>query len=413
MTVKPGFKQTEIGAIPEDWQTTKVGDVCGCIVPGRNKPKFFDGDIPWITTPDLENGKPVTTSRAGLCVSRAEAKSVGSKVVPPGAVLMSCAGELGIVALTHNEIVVNQQLHVFIPTERILGTYLLSALAFQKDQIESSGTKTAVPYLNKNGCNSIAIPLPPLPEQRAIAAALSDADEWIASLDRLIAKKRDIKQAAMQQLLTGKTRLPGFSVEWDEVRLGQLFSFKNGLNKAKQFFGYGTPIVNYMDVFKSPVVRFSSLEGRVSLTAAELNNFDVRKGDVFFTRTSETAEEVGIASVMLDEALNTVFSGFVLRARPLDHRLNHAFKAYCFSSPIVRKQITSKASYTTRALTNGKILSEVLLPLPPTFEEQAVIAAALSDMDAELAALKAQREKARSMKQGMMQELLTGRIRLI
>src|SRR4029077_9841684 len=112
----------------------------------------------------------------------------------------------------------------------------------------------------------------------------------------------------------------------------------------------------------------------------ERKNFDVHKGDVFFTRTSETVEEIGVASVMLDEPKDTVFSGFVLRARPLDHdRLCDAFKAYCFGTAAVRKQITSKASYTTRALTNGRILSEVLLRLP-SLPEQTAIAEVLTDM---------------------------------
>jgi type I restriction enzyme S subunit len=136
------------------------------------------------------------------------------------------------------------------------------------------------------------------------------------------------------------------------------------------------------------------------------------KGDLFFTRTSETTEEVGIASVMLDEPTETVFSGFVLRARPLDDRLTDRFKAYCFSAASVRKQITSKASYTTRALTNGRTLSEVELPLP-TKPEQTAIAAVLTDMDTELSALEARRDKTRALKQGMMQELLTGRTRLV
>lgn len=208
--VPVGYKRTEVGLIPEDWETPSVGDVCGFIVPGRNKPKLFNGDVPWITTPDLEEGKFVTNSRLGLCVSRSEAKAVGSKIVPPSSVLMSCAGELGIVAQNNNEVVVNQQLHVFIPTDCVDGTFLMNVLHYRKNEIAAMGTKTAVPYLNKNNCNSIIVPLPPLPEQLAIAQVLSDTDDLITSLDKLIAKKRDIKQGAMQELLTGKKRLPGF-----------------------------------------------------------------------------------------------------------------------------------------------------------------------------------------------------------
>ena len=108
-----------------------------------------------------------------------------------------------------------------------------------------------------------------------------------------------------------------------------------------------------------------------------------------------------MASVILDEPSQTVFSGFVLRGRPKDERLRNEFKVYCFRSDFVRKQIISKASYTTRALTNGRILSAVLLLVPPE-EEQIAIASVLSDMDAEIAALEARRDKTRALKQGVM-----------
>lgn len=199
--------------------------------------------------------------------------------------------------------------------------------------------------------------------------------------------------------------------EWEKVCLGDLFTFKNGLNKGKEFFGFGTPIVNYMDVFGRAGILCSQLKGRVSLTNQELTNFDVKKGDVLFTRTSETPEEVGMASVILDEPAQTVFSGFVLRGRPKNDRLYGSFKAYCFRSSFVRKQIISKASYTTRALTNGRILSAVMLLVPPAPEQRA-IAAALSDVDELLGALDRLIAKKRDLKQAAMQQLLTGQTRL-
>jgi type I restriction enzyme S subunit len=206
----------------------------------------------------------------------------------------------------------------------------------------------------------------------------------------------------------GVTKIPD---DWDQAHLGELFSFKNGLNKEKEFFGFGTPIVNYMDVFSNSVIYPSNLEGLVSLSKREIKNFDVRMGDVFFTRTSETTEEIGITSVMLEEPAETVFSGFVLRARPLNKKLDDGYKAYCFSSHSVRKQIISKASYTTRALTNGRILSQVLITFPP-LPEQRAIAKALSDVDGLLAAQEKLITKKRDIKQAAMQQLLTGKNRL-
>ena len=199
--------------------------------------------------------------------------------------------------------------------------------------------------------------------------------------------------------------------EWDSPNLGEIFTFKNGLNKAKEFFGHGTPIVNYMDVYKHRGLYSTDLVGRVTLDQKEINNYEVRKGDVFFTRTSETAAEVGIASVMLDDSSDTVFSGFVLRARPKDESLVNGFKKYCFSTTEVRRQITSQSSETTRALTNGRSLSSVSIARPSK-PEQETIAEALSDADALIESLEKLLAKKNLVKQGAMQGLLTGKKRL-
>ena len=198
---------------------------------------------------------------------------------------------------------------------------------------------------------------------------------------------------------------------WTICELGDLFAFKNGLNKAKRFFGTGTRIVNYMDVFQRPGLTSGDLLGRVTLTRDEISSYRVRMGDVFFTRTSETVEDIGIASVMLDDPVDTAFSGFVLRARPRDGRLNHAYKQYGFAGRSVRSQVVSSATYTTRALTNGSSLSAVQIALP-SLPEQRAIAAVLSDVDELIGSLETLIVKKRAIKQAAMQQLLTGRTRL-
>lgn len=208
-----------------------------------------------------------------------------------------------------------------------------------------------------------------------------------------------------------KTEVGVIPDDWDAVQLDELFTFKNGLNKAKQFFGYGTPIVNYMDVFGKSALNIHNIVGRVDVNSRELKAYEVRRGDVFFTRTSETVDEIGVASVMLDDANQTVFSGFVLRARPRDNSLHDRFKAYCFSEGYFRGQVRARASYTTRALTNGKSLSAAFLVRPPLPEQQA-IANALSDVDQLIASLDQLIAKKRDLKQAAMQQLLTGKTRL-
>lgn len=208
-----------------------------------------------------------------------------------------------------------------------------------------------------------------------------------------------------------QTEFGTFPADWDLVPVGDLFTFKNGLNKAKQFFGHGTPIVNYMDVYNHPALRVSMIEGKVDVTPKEQQAYEVLKGDVFFTRTSETVDEIGTASVMLDETDSTVFSGFVLRARPTDISLEDQFKAYCFQPKYFRDQVISRSSYTTRALTNGKSLSAATLARPPK-PEQIAIADVLYDIDKTLSEIDKMIAKKRDVKVAAAQQLLTKERRL-
>ncbi|MEP5632683.1 MAG: restriction endonuclease subunit S [Tateyamaria sp.] len=202
--------------------------------------------------------------------------------------------------------------------------------------------------------------------------------------------------------------------DWDARLVGENLDFKNGLNKAKAYFGHGTPIINYMDVFGNSGLQASDVAGLVSVTSEEQSAYSARKGDLFFTRTSETVDEIGMSAVLLENLDSAVFSGFVLRGRDKTSAsaLDIDFKKYCFRSSVVRKQIRSTASYTTRALTNGKLLSKVFVPTPSDTDEQKAIAEALSDVDGLIVGLEALIAKKRDLKTATMQQLLTGKTRL-
>jgi type I restriction enzyme, S subunit len=409
-----GYTLTDEGVIPDDWDV-KPFQVIAHIERGkftarpRNDPKYYGGDIPFIQTGDVSNanGQIITYSqtlnREGLKVS---------KLFPRGTLFFTIAANIGDVGFAAFDTACPDSLVAITPNNKIDKRWLAHELKSRKASFQNLATHNAQLNLNLEKLRPYLLPLPPPAEQEAIANVLCDADALIETLEQLIVKKRHIKQGALQELLAGRKRLPGFIGEWDTFVLGDLFSFKNGLNKAKKFFGYGTPIVNYMDVYKKRGLHATDLEGRVSVSNDELKAFQVRKGDVFFTRTSETAEEIGIASVMLDELEDTVFSGFLLRARPKDDSLDDQFKQYCFSIWTVREQITSQSTETTRALTNGRCLSRVKIKRPPR-HEQTAIAAVLNDMETDITALEGKLAKARVIKQGMMQELLTGKIRLV
>jgi len=426
-----GYKQTEVGVIPEDWKVLELGEIAKLergkfSARPRNDPKFFGGKIPFIQTGDVTQSDGKITSYSQTL--NEEGLSV-SKLFPKKTLFFTIAANIGDMGIASFATACPDSLIAILPRSYIDKGWIFYALRFRKGEFEDLATQNAQLNINLEKLNPYRLAVPPLSEQRVIAQTLSDVDALIASLDKLIAKQRHLKTATMQQLLTGKKRLLGFGEgkgykqtevgvipeDWPTLRIGNLFGFKNGLNKAKEFFGAGTPIVNYMDVFSHPGLYKSEILGKVTVSADEIRAYGVRQGDVFFTRTSETVEEIGIAAVLLEDVDDGVFSGFVLRARPKspDLGLNLLFKKYCFDSEIARKQITSTSSYTTRALTNGRLLSQVILPCPPKLEEQHAIAAVLSDMDAAISALETRRAKTQAIKQGMMQELLTGRVRLV
>lgn len=178
-------------------------------------------------------------------------------------------------------------------------------------------------------------------------------------------------------------RFRGFTDNWEQRKVGEFYDFKNGLNKNKEFFGTGVPIVNFTDVFHNRGLTASQLEGRVTLEPNEIKNYRVKKGDTFFTRTSETIEEIGYPSVMLDTPENTVFSGFVLRGRCFSSNdpLDNLFKQYVFFTQSFRDEMKKKSSMTTRALTSGTSIKEMLFQFPSSKNEQHQIGKCITKFD--------------------------------
>ena len=180
-----------------------------------------------------------------------------------------------------------------------------------------------------------------------------------------------------------KIRFKGFTDTWEQHKVGDYYEFKNGLNKGKEFFGEGTPIVNFTDVFHNRGISPEMLSGRVRLEPSEIKNYEVKKGDIFFTRTSETIEEIGYPSVMLEAPENTVFSGFVLRGRCnlKDDPLDNLFKKYLFFTDAFRDEMLRKSSMTTRALTSGTAIKNMEFLHPSLKEEQHRIGEFITSLD--------------------------------
>jgi type I restriction enzyme S subunit len=264
-----------------------------------------------------------------------------------------------------------------------------------------------VQNLNVEVVRQFSIPLPTVQEQRAIAAALSDVDALLDGLERLIAKKRDLKQAAMQQLLTGQTRLPGFSGEWEIKRLGDLAKFYKGKGLPKSAltpFG-SEPCIHYGELFTQ---YGETIRETISRTDKNTGDFRSVANDVLMPTSDVTPRGLAKAScVVIDEV---VLGGDILVIRT-----DPAQVCGTFLSHVIRReedQVLRLVTGTTVFHLYGTDMKKFVLKLPLLAEQQAIVEV-LADMDAELAALEARRDKTRALKQGMMQELLTGKTRLL
>jgi len=429
MEVRRGYKQTDVGVIPEDWdavpiksltpQNRKNGIVDGPFGSNLKTIHYRTSGIPIITSGYVTDG--VFRADKYLYVDRAKFLEEKRSAVQPGDIVMAKIGERcgasAILPATHETgILSGNALKITVDEPRYSTSYVWQVLwnLHVSGKLEVLRTIGAQPALSMANLKRYKIPVPPTKaEQDLIATALSDVDALLGALEKLIVKKRDLKQAAMQQLLTGETRLPGFSRKWEVKRLGELGSTYGGLTgKTKADFGQGTAkYITFLNVLNNVVIDLNQFES-VRVRPNENQNVTC-KGDLFFNGSSETPEEVGMCAVLLNDVVGVYVNSFCFGFRlNIDAPANGLYLAYFFRSGEGRKLLYALAQGATRHNLSKTALMAIEFGLP-SLPEQAAIAEVLSDMDAEIGALEQRLDKTRALKQGMMQELLTGKTRLI
>ncbi|WP_139058859.1 restriction endonuclease subunit S [Thiorhodococcus drewsii] len=276
-------------------------------------------------------------------------------------------------------------------------------------------TQTSIAHLPREKLMEIPMPVPPDSEQRAIATALSDVDALLNGLDQLIAKKRDLKQAAMQQLLTGQTRLPGFHGKWEVMRLGEVCWFQEGPGVRKtQFTTTGIKLLNGTNIFRG-TLNLDTTTRFISKTEAygPYAHFMAEEGDIVLASSGVTIDRLHEkVAFVKQENLPFCMNTSTIRFKPLPGNLCSEFLFQFLVGDEFKSQVGGVATGSAQLNFGPSHVEKVALSVPP-LPEQTAIAEILSDMDAEIAALEARRDKTRALKQGMMQELLTGRTRLI
>lgn len=409
-----GHAETDIGLLPTDWKVRRLGDLVtlktGPFGSLLHKSDYVRDGVPLVNPIHMSDGRIVPDASTTVTTSAAERLS--DFRLRAGDAVVARRGEMGRSAVVLEEQqgwVCGTGSMILRPKEDICSDFLQRVFSSPAivSRITDASVGSTMVSLNNSTLSGLLIQCPRYAEQRAIAAALSDVDDLIGALDKLIAKKRAIKLATMQQLLTGKTRLPGFDGEWRLITLGELASIQRGASPR--------PI-------ESPLWydRASSI-GWVRIS--DIANSDGRT----LLRTRDYLSAKGVAASRFIPAGTLIMSICATVGRPVvtgfDTCIHDGFVSFSdlrhvdqgflfYKLKELEPDFASMGQTGSQANLNTDLVKGCEMRLP-CIDEQVAIAAILSDMDAEIAALEQRREKTKAIKQGMMQSLLTGRIRLV
>jgi len=415
-----GYVRTDLGVLPVDWRTSTLRDAAERISVGLATSvteHYRSSGTPIVRNLNIKDG--YFDGSEMLYVSDLFAQANSSKAARASDVLTVRTGSnLGLTCVLPPELDNCQTFTTLIttPKKAVLDSHFLCLQMgshigrAELDRLQVGGGKG---NLNTGHLKHYRLVAPPLEEQRGIAETIRDVDALLGALERLIVKKRDLKQGTMQELLTGQTRLAGFRGKWKPQQLGSLGSTFGGLTgKGKADFGEGPArYITFTNVIDNVVVDCTRFDA-VRVSPVESQNH-VMRGDLLFNGSSETPDELALCAVLMHEAkelyLNSFCFGFRLRS---DNEAHGLYLAYYFRGTPGRELMKAIAQGSTRYNLSKVVFLKAILTLPP-FEEQVAIAEALAEMDAALRTLEQRRDKTRALKQGMMQELLTGRIRLV
>lgn len=407
------FKDSPLGPIPQDWEVKTIAEF-GQVVTGSTPPRVdnenWNGDFPWISAQDF-GGKYIRESVEHI----SEQGKKFCRLVPADSVLVTCIASIGLNAIVKIECATNQQINA-VMCEKGSPDFLYYTMEFNKARFLALAGQTAVPIINKGQFKTFTVPCPPSEEQQRIAEALGEVDKLIESLDAQIEKKRLIAKGVAHDLLSGKKRLPGFKGTWREVAFKVAFvSLGNNTYARECLCGDSANAydIHYGDVLIrfGAVVDFSSDSIPRLKDGIKPNKDFLQDGDIVFADTAED-EMVGKAVEIRGLGDDKAVSGLhTMACRPRADMFAPRFLGYYLNSDSYRKQLLplitgSKVSSLSRANFESTILT-----MPDVIEQQA-IADLLSEQDAAIAALVEKREKYVRIKDGVMRDLLTGKVRL-
>lgn len=388
--VKNKFKQTDIGIVPSDWDVQRIGDVTiiqNGGTPQTNIPEYWNGGIKWCTPTDITKNNYKYLYNTERTITEKGLQNSSATLLPKGTLLLCSRATIGEVKISADKISTNQGFKSLIAKNNINNEFLYYKILTMKKLLIERAYGSTFLEVSKSAVANLKIPVPPLKEQQKIASALSDMDKLIESLEKIIDKKKKIKQGTMQQLLTGKKRLPGFTGDWLLKTIDSVAEVQRGETLTNSTLIPGN--IPVIAGGKQPAYyhAYSNRKGKnitISASGANAGFVNFFNGPIFASDCST------VSSKSKEVCTKYLYYNLKLRQQEIYYLQTGGAQPHVHPSDI----------------------KPLLVNLPP-FKEQQAIAEILSDMDAEIEHLEQKLEKYKELKEGMMQELLTGRIRLV
>lgn len=414
-------KPSTFGFIPNDWSESLWGDVLTTFTTGatpyRGIPAYYEGTENWISSGELNGNKILKTKEH---ISAEAIRDTNLKIHQPGTFLMAITGleaegtrgKCGILGVPSTT---NQSCLAINSTDKMSVEFVLHVYKALSDWYAfkySQGTKQQS-YKGDIVKGFPIIHPTSVAEQKAIAEILNNTNSLIYNLEKVIAKKKRIKEGAMQELLTGKVRLRGFNEPWVELELGNIGKL-TGAGVDKTINEEETPVrlLNFLDIYNRDRIYPHELNMWVTASDYKISQCDIRKGDIFLTPSSELPDDIGRSAVAMADINDACYSYHILRLRPAIE-LDLVYSAYMLKTSAYEEQIRFLSEGSgKRYVISLRNFREIRISIPSDIEEQHAIGQVIAAMDNEISALEAERDKYISIKQGMMQKLLTGQIRL-
>ena len=395
----------------------EIADIYNGGTPDTETSAYWGGSIPWCTPTDITAAPNKYIAATARNITEHGLMNSAAILLPTGSLLMCTRATIGHIRISRVPMCTNQGFKSLVPKQGVSNEFLFYLLMTQTSRLTERASGSTFLEIGKREVAALTVMLPPLDEQRAIAKILSDVDRLLDSLEALLAKKRAVQNATMQQLLTGKIRLPGFSGQWESKRIGGIGRMLPTANNTRSELDEGGSVeyIHYGDIH---ALARSVLDcSRASLPRIEANRVasaaHLRDGDLVMVDASEDLVGVGKGVEVQQIGNRTVVAGLhTILYRGIEEHWAMGFKAYLQFIPMFRWALQRIATGISVYGISKKQVAEIELSLPPRPEQDAIVSV-LSSMDTEIEALEQRRDKTRALKQGMMQQLLTGQTRLV